>query len=78
MREAYGIKDDAGDESRRHHLGVVLELLRGVPPGALSAREGVPEPEIYRWRDAVLRGAAGGLGEEATSNDSRAWLDRLR
>ena len=78
VREAYGLTEEAGDESRGHQLGVVLELLRGVPPGVLSAREGVPEPEIYRWRDAVLRGAAEGLGEEATSNDSRAWLDRVR
>ena len=78
MREAYGITDEARDESRGHRLGVVLELLRGVPPGVLSAREGVAEPELYRWRDAVLRGAAEGLGEESTSNDSRAWLDRLR
>ena len=78
VREAYGVADGARDEGRGHRLGVVLELLRGVPPGVLSAREGVPEPEIYRWRDAVLRGATEGLGEEATSNDSRAWLDRLR
>jgi gamma-butyrobetaine dioxygenase len=78
VREAYGVTNEAGDEGRGHRLGVVLELLRGVPPGVLSAREGVPEPEIYRWRDAVLRGAAESLGEEATSNDSRAWLDRLR
>jgi hypothetical protein len=44
---------DVSPEVRRR-LAVVLELLRGVAPGALSAREGVSEPELYRWRDAVL------------------------
>ena len=60
VRDAYGLADTASAEVQRR-LGVVLELLRGVPPGVLSAREGVPEPEIYRWRDTVLRGAAAGL-----------------
>jgi len=41
--------------------GVVQELLRGVPAGVLSAREAVPEPELYRWRDAVLAQAAPGM-----------------
>jgi hypothetical protein len=53
-----------------------------VPPGVISAREGVLEAEIYRWRDAVLRGGAAGLAEDAaaTAKDSapEAWLDRLR
>jgi gamma-butyrobetaine dioxygenase len=80
VREAYGLAEPAGDRGRR--LGIVLELLRGVPPGVISAREGVPEPEIYRWRDAVLRGGAASLGEDAaaTARDGgpEAWLDRLR
>jgi hypothetical protein len=50
-----------GDRGRR--LAAVLELLRGVPPGVISAREGVPEAEIYRWRDAVLRAGAASLAE---------------
>jgi hypothetical protein len=82
VREAYGLSETPAAEPG-HHLGVVLELLRGVPPGVLSAREGVSEPEIYRWRDAVLRGAATGLAEDtsvANPRDSgpQAWLDRLR
>jgi hypothetical protein len=40
--------------SARHRLEVVLELLRGTPAGVLSTRERVAEPELYRWRDAVL------------------------
>jgi hypothetical protein len=56
-----------GDESPevRRRLGVVLELLRGVAPGALSAREGVAEPEIYRWRDIALRAGTAGLADDA-------------
>jgi gamma-butyrobetaine dioxygenase len=80
VREAYGLSETAAGD-RGHELGVVLELLRGVPPGVLSAREGVPEAEIYRWRDAVLRGGAASLAEDAaTPKDSspEAWLDRLR
>jgi gamma-butyrobetaine dioxygenase len=60
MREAHGLAEAPSADVQRQ-LAVVLELLRGVPPGVLSAREGVPEPEIYRWRDAVLRGGAAAL-----------------
>ena len=84
VREAYGVADDeaAGDDRRAHRLGVVLELLRGVPPGVLSAREGVPEPELYRWRDAVLRGAGARLAEAAVTPAAgaagpQAWLAHL-
>jgi gamma-butyrobetaine dioxygenase len=83
VREAYGVGGGAEDERRARHLGVVLELLRGVPPGVLSAREGVAEPEIYRWRDAVLRGAGSGLAEDAirprpADAGPEEWLGRLR
>lgn len=60
VREAYGLGTAASPEVARR-LGVVLELLRGVPAGVLSAREGIPESELYGWRDAALRGAASGL-----------------
>jgi len=33
---------------------VVRDMLRGVPPGVLARRHGVPEPELYVWRDRVL------------------------
>lgn len=38
-------------------LAIVLEMLRGVPPGVLAAREGIPEPELYRMRDVALAAA---------------------
>jgi hypothetical protein len=43
-------------------LRIVLEMLTGVPPGVLAAREGVPEPELYRWRSRALEAAARALG----------------
>lgn len=43
------------DEAERRLL-VVLEMVRGVPPSRLAAREGVPEALLYRWRDAALLG----------------------
>jgi gamma-butyrobetaine dioxygenase len=46
--------ESAADPEARRRLGVVLELLRGVPPGMLSLREGISEPQLYSWRDAAL------------------------
>jgi gamma-butyrobetaine dioxygenase len=51
------IRAAVSSDPSAQRLGVVLEMLRGVPPGVLSAREGIPEPELYAWRDAVLREA---------------------
>ena len=77
--EAYGL-GEPGPTHAAQKLGVVLALLRGVPAGVLSAREQVPEPEIYRWRDAVLRGATLALSKDAPPGDDglESWLDRLR
>jgi hypothetical protein len=60
-------------------LRVVIEMLGGAPPGMLAAREGVPEPELYAWREQALRGArhaltGGGIAEDVT----RQWFERLR
>jgi gamma-butyrobetaine dioxygenase len=33
---------------------IVLEMLRGVPPGVLAQRYGVSEPVLYQWRDAAI------------------------
>jgi hypothetical protein len=50
-------------------LGVVLEMLRGVPPGVLARREGIPEPELYRMRDAALAAAEAALGGALPAGD---------
>ena len=50
------------DREAWRRLALVLELLRGTPPGVLSAREGIAEPELYRLRDEVLAAALSALG----------------
>jgi hypothetical protein len=61
---AAGVSSAADPEACRR-LGVVLELLRGVPPGVLSLREGISEPQLYSWRDAALGTALRALRPEA-------------
>ena len=79
VREAFGMNAPSAPSER---LGIVLELLRGVPAGVLSAREGVPEPVLYRWRDAALQAATRGLQEmgepPAMPDEAQGWLERLR
>lgn len=48
--ETYALPDMGAGEMRR----AVTEMLRGVPPGVVSQRLGVPEPLLYRWRDVAL------------------------
>jgi len=55
--------------STDRRLGVVLEMLRGVPPGVLARREGIPEPELYRMRDAALAAAEAALGGALPAGD---------
>jgi gamma-butyrobetaine dioxygenase len=45
----------AAPAERRIERRATLDLLRGVPPGALATRLGVPEPRLYQWREAALR-----------------------
>ena len=81
VRAGYGESEPLHPDVLRR-LGVVLELLRGVPAGVLAARESVPEPELYRWRDAALSGATEGLAAEAGAAPAdlelQAWLAKLR
>jgi gamma-butyrobetaine dioxygenase len=51
----------APDPEAGDRLLVVLELLRGVPAGVLSKREGVPEAQLYAWRDTALESALDAL-----------------
>lgn len=71
VRERFGVADEPDPEARRR-LRAVLELLRGVPAGLLSAREGVPEPELYRWRAASMSAALEALATEPDTADDRA------
>jgi hypothetical protein len=60
-------------------LAVVLEMLRGVPPGVLAARERIAEPELYRMRDAALAAAEAALAAPLpASDDELAALTRRR
>ncbi|GMV14957.1 MAG: hypothetical protein AMXMBFR56_31810 [Polyangiaceae bacterium] len=43
---------------------IVLEMLRGVPPGVLARRHGVDERELYAWRDRALAAAEAELGRD--------------
>lgn len=52
-----------------HRVAVVLEMLRGVPPGVLAARERIPEPELYRMRDVVLAAAEAALAGPLPGGD---------
>jgi gamma-butyrobetaine dioxygenase len=77
--ERFGLADEP-DPLARRRLGIVLDLLRGVPAGVLSAREGVPEPELYRWRSAALSAGLTALAAEpdhADDRDARAALAQL-
>jgi gamma-butyrobetaine dioxygenase len=66
------------DPAASRALGVVLELLRGVPPGILSAREKITEAELYRWRDAALAGAGRALASESLRSSSEPWRRPVR
>ncbi len=59
-------------------LALVLQMLRGASPGQLARQHGIPEPELYRWRDAVLRGANDALAQLDDPIGHRAALDRAR
>jgi hypothetical protein len=64
-RMGFGAADDKAEEM----LAVVLEMLRGTPPGVLARREGIEEAALYRMRDAALAGALDGLTREAIGCD---------
>jgi hypothetical protein len=40
---------------------VVLEMLAGVAPSRLAAREGISEAELYEWRNRALSEAKAAL-----------------
>ncbi len=60
------------EPTARTRLELVLALLRGVPPGQLAAQSGLPEPELYRYRDAALAAAAHALSDAELTGESYA------
>jgi hypothetical protein len=54
-------EDGPSDPVCSRRLAVVLELLRGVAPGVVAARERLPEAVLYRWRDEALAAAGRAL-----------------
>jgi alpha-ketoglutarate-dependent taurine dioxygenase len=50
-------------EHKRQRIDVVLELLTGVPPAKLAAREGISEAQLYAWRSRALAAAAATLDD---------------
>jgi hypothetical protein len=78
VQEAYGLGNRMSEDVLKK-MGMVLELVRGVPAGVISAREGVSEPDLYRVRDAALRGAASALSQRPPDDAAlQAVLDSLR
>jgi gamma-butyrobetaine dioxygenase len=77
IRAGFGLAEPTPTDVGRR-LGIVLELLRGVPAGMLSAREGVSEPELYGWRDAVLDGATENAASPAAGRPPEAELEDWR
>lgn len=76
LRRRLGLGAPPQPEARLR-LGLVLEMLRGVPPGVLAARERIPEPLLYRLRDTALAAAEEALTGEVDEAGDRALLDAL-
>lgn len=69
------------DATGAARLRIVLEMLRGVPPGVLARRYDVAEATLYTWRDGAVAAGRTALAradeEEATSaSELDAFLAR--
>lgn len=73
VRRCFGLEPTDTGSIAQHRLELVLEMLRGVPPGSIARRERIPEPELYRWRDAALAAALVPLApdQELEKSDGR-------
>lgn len=71
VRQRLGLTAALPGEAR---LSLVLAMLRGVPPGVIAARAQIPEPELYRLREAALTAAGAALSEGALpGSDEEVW-----
>lgn len=50
VRRSFGLEDRGEPDLPTR---AVAAMMAGAPPGMLSARFGVPEPQLYLWRDAA-------------------------
>ncbi|HWB82373.1 MAG TPA: TauD/TfdA family dioxygenase [Nannocystaceae bacterium] len=50
VRRSFGVEDRGEPDLPTR---AVAAMMAGAPPGMLSARLGVPEPQLYLWRDAI-------------------------
>lgn len=67
VRRSFGLEDRGELDLRTR---VVAAMLAGAAPGLLAQRYAVPEPELYRWRDAMLESARVGPLPELPSHGS--------
>lgn len=75
VRARFGLGPTPRDEVTDRRLRAVLDMLRGGAPGVIAAREKIPEPELYVWRDAALAAAARALGSLEPPEATAAALD---
>ncbi|WP_437758166.1 TauD/TfdA family dioxygenase [Sorangium sp. So ce1389] len=76
-RRRLGLAAASPPAEARRRLGLVLEMLRGVPPGVLAARERIPEPQLYLLRDAALAAAEEALAGDAEGADDGALAEAI-
>jgi gamma-butyrobetaine dioxygenase len=74
LRRRLGLAAPPTPEARRR-LGLILEMLRGAPPGVLAARAGLPEPLLYRLRDVALAAAEEALAGDIEAADEAALAE---
>lgn len=74
-RRALGLVIPPPESARRR--AIVLEMLRGVPPGVLARRHGVDEADLYAWRDRALAAADAELASDDRAHEAALELVKL-
>lgn len=69
-RRRLGLIEPGGRGAIRRRI--VLEMLRGVPPGVLARRHGVDERELYAWRDRALAATDAELARDDEPSELKA------
>ncbi len=66
VRRAFGVVEPTPVETRRI-FSALMEMLRGVSPGAVSANFGISEPELYELRDAFVLAGLSAIETESSA-----------